>query len=182
MIGIETVARPDDEGIRNDSGRNSRNTTTTKATGPSPSTACSAQCRTVSVTPPLFMITVMPRAMPMIRATPSRSRAPATNASVSSSSLSRPISPMMTDIKMKRAVISGNHHHSVGSPMPMSSHGMTPYIMITNESPKTVRITFWREVMVTPAASPRSMPKCSWLASVRWCTTDVLGSRLTRSA
>ena len=183
MIGIDTVARPDDEGIRNDRGRNSRNTTITKATGPRPSTACSAQCRTVSVTPPLFMITVMPRAMPMIRATPSRSRAPFTNASVSSISLSRPISPMMTDIRMKSAVISGNHHHSVGIPMPMSSHGMTPYIMITKASPNTVRIDLVAGGHGDSLGLlPRSMLKCSWLASIMWCTTDVLGSRLTRSA
>ena len=30
MIGIATVARPDEEGIRNDSGRNSRNITMAK--------------------------------------------------------------------------------------------------------------------------------------------------------
>ena len=82
MIGIATVARPDDDGIRNDSGRNSRYITMTKATPPRSPTACSAQCSTVSVIWPLFMTTVMPRAMPMISATPSRSRAPSTNASV----------------------------------------------------------------------------------------------------
>ena len=38
--------------------------------------ATSAQCSTVSVISPLFMITVIPRAIPMISATPSRSRAP----------------------------------------------------------------------------------------------------------
>ena len=135
MIGIDTVARPDEDGIRNDSGRKSRNTTITKATGPRPSTACSAQCSTVSVMPPLVMTTVMPRAMPMMSATPSRSRAPSTNASVSSASLIRPISPMMTENRMNSAVISGNHHHSVGIPMPMSSQGMTPYIMMTKASP-----------------------------------------------
>ena len=49
----------------------------------------------------------------------------------------------------------------------MSSHGMTPYIMITKESPNTVRMTFWRVVMVTPSASPRLMLKCSWFDSHR---------------
>ena len=70
MIGIATVARPDDEGIRNDSGRNSTYIRLMKATPPRSLTACSAQLSTVSVIRPLFMITVMPRAMPMIRATP----------------------------------------------------------------------------------------------------------------
>ena len=51
--------------------------------------------------------------------------------------------------RMNDAVISGNHHHSVGSPMPRSSHGMTPYIITTKASPKTARITFWRPVMTT---------------------------------
>ena len=79
MIGIATVASPDDDGMRNDSGRNSRNITIANAASPTSPSACSAQCRTVSVIWPLFMTTVMPRAMPMIRATPSRSRAPSTN-------------------------------------------------------------------------------------------------------
>ena len=43
-------------------------------------------------------------------------------------------------------------------------------------------MTLSREVMVTPSASPRFMLKRSSFASRRWCTTDVLGSRLTRSA
>ena len=75
---------------------------------------------------PLFMITVMPRAMPMMSATPSRSRAPSTNVLVSSASRIRPISPMMIANSRNDAVISGNHHHHVGSGIPRSDHGMTP--------------------------------------------------------
>ena len=75
---------------------------------------------------PLFMITVMPRAMPMMSATPSRSRAPSTKVEVSSPSFIRPTMPMRMAKSRNDAVISGNHHHSVGSPMPRSSHGMTP--------------------------------------------------------
>ena len=41
---------------------------------------------------------------------------------------------------MNSAVISGNHHHRVGIPMPMSSQGMTPYIISRKASPKTARI------------------------------------------
>ena len=60
MIGMATVARPDDDGIRNDSGRNSTYITMTNAAPPTSPTACSAALRTVSVICPLFMITVMP--------------------------------------------------------------------------------------------------------------------------
>ena len=145
----------------------------TKATGPRPSTACSAQCSTVSVIPPLFMTTVIPRAMPMISATPRRSRAPSTNESVRSVSLSRPISPMMTENRMNSAVISGNHHHSVGIPMPMSSQGMTPYIMMPKARPKTLRMTLSRAVMTTSSVSPWTL-KWASLASLM-CVDRRLG-------
>ena len=81
---------------------------------------------------PLFMITVIPRAMPMISATPSRSRAPSTNVDVKSPSDIRATTAMRIENSRNEAVISGNHHHSVGSPMPRSSHGMTPKIITTN--------------------------------------------------
>ena len=55
MIGIATVARPDDDGMRNDSGRNSRYITTANAPAPTSPRASSAQCSTVSVIWPLFM-------------------------------------------------------------------------------------------------------------------------------
>src|SRR5215471_17958686 len=126
MIGIDTVASPDDDGIRNDSGRNSVYMTTANAASPTSPSAFSAQWSTVSVIWPLFMITVMPRAMPMMSATPTRSLAPSTNVEVSSPSFMCPTMPMRIENSRNDAVISGNHHHSVGSPMPRSSHGMTP--------------------------------------------------------
>jgi hypothetical protein len=52
------VASPDDDGIRNDSGRNRPNIRLMNATPPSPDTACSAELRIVSVIWPLVMITV----------------------------------------------------------------------------------------------------------------------------
>jgi hypothetical protein len=72
------------------------------------------------------MITVIPRAMPMMSATPSRSRAPSTNVVVSSLSPIRAISPMTIVKARKDAVISGNHHHHVGRSIPRSCHGITP--------------------------------------------------------
>src|SRR3569833_3046455 len=62
----------------------------------------------------------------MIRATPSRSPAPATKLDVSSPSPIRPTIPIMIANRRNDAVISGNHHHHVGNGMPMSSHGTTP--------------------------------------------------------
>ena len=53
---------------------------------------------------------------------------------------------------MNNAVISGNHHHSVGSPMPRSSHGMTPYIITRKARPNTTRIDLCRPVMTTVGA------------------------------
>src|SRR3954468_7793697 len=126
MIGIATVASPDDDGMRNDSGRNRKYMIVTKAAPPRFATACSAALSTVSVIRPLFMITVMPRAMPMMSATPSRSRAPSTNVSVNSPSPMRAIRAMMIEKIRNDPVISGNHHHQVGIGTPRSSHGMTP--------------------------------------------------------
>ena len=85
---------------------------------------------------PLFITTVMPRAMPMIRATPSRSRAPSTKEPVRFSSDSPPIRPMMMLKSRNDAVISGNHHHSVGNGTLRSSHGMTPYIITQEGEPE----------------------------------------------
>ena len=126
MIGIETVARPEDDGMRNDSGRNRRYMTIANPAAPTSPSAVSAQWSTVSVICPFCITTVMPRAMPMIRATPRRSRAPSTKVVVSSPSFILPTTPMMMAKNRNDAVISGNHHHRVGSPMPRSSHGMTP--------------------------------------------------------
>ena len=112
--------------MRNDSGRNSTYIRLMNAAPPRSADGHSAQLSTVSVISPLVMITVMPRAMPMISATPSRSRAPSTNVSVKPVSPIRATTPMRIEKSRNDAVISGNHHHSVGSPMPRSSQGMTP--------------------------------------------------------
>ena len=93
MIGMATVANPELEGIKNESGMKSRKRMSTKRAPDVSATRPSAQLSTVSVILPLFMITVMPRAMPMMRATPSRSRAPSTNEPVRSDSESPPAMP-----------------------------------------------------------------------------------------
>ena len=78
MTGTDSVARPEEEGISTVKGRYSRYTSSTKLTGPAPERACSPQWRMVPVICPSFISTVMPRLMPMIRATPSKSAQPAT--------------------------------------------------------------------------------------------------------
>src|SRR3954462_8513559 len=78
MIGIATVARPDDDGIRNDRGRKSTYRRLTNTPPPSPETACSAALRTGSLIGPWDFVAVPPRALTMLGATPSRSRAPLT--------------------------------------------------------------------------------------------------------
>ena len=72
------------------------------------------------------MTTVIPRAIPMMSATPSRSRAPSTKVEVKLDSDIRPTTPIRIAKSRNEAVISGNHHHRVGIARPRSSHGMTP--------------------------------------------------------
>ena len=57
---MATVASPDEDGIRNESGRKSPNITSANAASPVSPSARSTQCSTVSVISPLFMITVIP--------------------------------------------------------------------------------------------------------------------------
>ena len=77
-MGMDSVASPDEEGIRMVRGRYRANTSSVKLMAPAPERACSPQWRTVSVMAPSFISTVMPRLMPMIKATPKRSAQPAT--------------------------------------------------------------------------------------------------------
>ena len=59
------------------------------------------------------------------------------------------------------AVISGNHHQSVGSGTPRSSHGITPNIITTKASPKTARITVCWPDIVAVASSPLARKRAS---------------------
>ena len=102
MIGIATVARPDDDGIRNESGRNSPYMMLMKATPPSPASACSAALRTVSVIWPLVMITVTPRAIPMISATPEQVAGAVDERPVNSPSDIRATNPMRIENSEER--------------------------------------------------------------------------------
>ena len=76
--------------------------------------------------PPSFIRTVMPRLMPMMKATPSRSAQPATKVSAISASLMRSIRPTAMPPTRNRADSSGNHQPKAGRGRPISSKGMTP--------------------------------------------------------
>ena len=80
-IGIDSTASPEDDGTRKESSVWLSSIRLMKATGASPPSAASRACRMVSVILPASMTTTMPRATPMISATPSRSRAPLTKVS-----------------------------------------------------------------------------------------------------
>ena len=121
--------------------------------------------------PPLFMITVMPRAMPMIRATPSRSRAPF-DERVGELDLAHPPDQPDDDREQDERGRSspGTTTTGWGSPMPMSSQGMTPYIITHEREPeRRPGSTFWRPVMATAVALSSATLKCSSLASLMSC-------------
>ena len=116
MIGIVRTARPDEEGTRNDSTTSSQYITLINATVDNPLTSPSALCKMVWVIMPLSMMTTIPRAMPIISATPSKSRAPLIKVEVSSSSLMRAISPTIMALARNTAEISAIHQPSTATP------------------------------------------------------------------
>ena len=79
---------------------------------------------------PSFMITVTPRANPMISATPTISLAPATNSCTSVFSFNPRSKPDTTPEAKKSAVISSIHHPK----------NVMPVIMATNVNPNKVSI------------------------------------------
>src|SRR5215469_3127155 len=96
MIGIASVACPEEDGTRNASGMLTRYITTANAPEGSPLTAPSSACSTVSVIPALFMMVVTPRATAMMSAAPMKSPAPEMMPVTVPSSPSPPTSPTST--------------------------------------------------------------------------------------
>src|SRR5271167_1906689 len=113
MIGIASVACPEEDGTRNASGMFTRYITTANAPEDSPLTAPSSACSTVSVIPALFMITVTPRATAMISAAPMKSPAPEMMPVTVPSSPSPPTSPTSTAPTRNNAANSGKYQPRV---------------------------------------------------------------------
>jgi len=175
MTGMVSTARPEVEGTKKDSAASSPNIALMKAMAGRSLTAPSAQNRIVSVILPASITTTMPRAMPMMRATPSRPRAPSTKVLTESSSPRRPIRPTRMEENRNRPLISAIHQPPAE----------TPQIITAKVSAKTTRTIFC--VRVSAGASPaaegsRSLRKCSALDARRSATMERSGSRRTRSA
>src|SRR5215472_9933234 len=113
MIGIASVACPEDDGTRNASGMFTRYITTANAPDGSPDTTDSSPCSTESVIEALFMIVVTPRATAMISAAPMKSPAPEMIPLTMPSSPSPPTSPTSTAPTRNNAASSGKYQPSV---------------------------------------------------------------------
>lgn len=122
MIGMVSVARPDEDGTRNDIRIWMPNIALMNTISDRPVTMPSADFRIVSVILPASMTTTTPRATPMISATPSRSRAPSTKVSTNvcssmrEASSNRPTSQTTMAMSRNRADISPIHHSRKTTP------------------------------------------------------------------
>ncbi|CGW54110.1 Uncharacterised protein [Salmonella enterica subsp. enterica serovar Typhi] len=81
-----------------------------------PETRLSALCKMVWVIIPLSMTTTMPRAIPIISATPSKSRAPSIKVLVNASSPIRVITPTIIAAARKTPEISAIHQPRTATP------------------------------------------------------------------
>jgi hypothetical protein len=179
MIGIVSTARPEDEGTRNDSSVWNPSIVLMKSTFPSPASDPARACRIVSVILPASMTTTMPRATPMISATPSRSRAPLTKVSTNVCSSMRvpgsnlAITKVTIAMPRKSADISPIHHPWL----------ITPQSMITKVRPKSARIIS-RTRVNSGSGAPTSAPfrKCAMFSSRCAATTERAGSAFTWAA
>ena len=126
MMGMDSVASPELDGIRNDSGKYSRYVSRINRMELAPDSAISPQFKMVSVIKPEFMITVIPRDMAMINATPNRSDAPRTKPSMSSCSRIRVATPTIMPATRNSPDSSVKYQPSVGKKvMPKSLNGIT---------------------------------------------------------
>ena len=116
MIGMVSTARPEEDGTRKESTTSSTNITLMNTTVERPVTMPSALFKMVWVIMPLSITTTIPRAIPMMRATPSRSRAPSMKLEVSSSSLMREMRPTIMAAARKTPEICAIHQPSTATP------------------------------------------------------------------
>ena len=126
MMGMDNVASPELDGIKNDSGKYNRYVSRINRMELAPDSAISPQFKMVSVIKPEFMITVIPRDMAMINATPNRSDAPRTKPSMSSCSRIRVATPTIIPATRNSPDSSVKYQPSVGKKvMPKSLNGIT---------------------------------------------------------
>src|SRR5215471_1736022 len=181
MIGIASVACPEEDGTRNASGMFTRYITTANAPDGSPDTADSSPCSTESVIEALFMMVVTPRATAMISAAPMKSPAPETMPVTVPSSPSPPTSPTSTAPTRNNAASSGKYQPSVmlSREDEKSPPGITEKIISTKVNPKIHSTAFCRPVIGSggPAASPAIASSPSTAGAI-----DLAGSALTLRA
>src|SRR5215831_16406601 len=153
MIGMASVACPEDDGTRNASGMFTRYITTANAPDGSPDTTDSRPCSTESVIEALFMIVVTPRATAMISTAPTRNNAASSG-------------------KYQPSVMLSREEEK-------SPHGITEKIISTKVNPKIHSTAFCRPVIGSggPAASPAIASSPSTAGAI-----DLAGSALTRRA
>src|SRR6516165_5723648 len=181
MIGIASVACPEEDGTKNASGMFTRYITTANAPDGSPDTTDSSPCSTESVIEALFMMVVTPRATAMISAAPMKSPAPEMIPVTVPSSPSPPTSPISTAPTRNNAASSGKYQPSVmdSREAEKSPHGITEKIISRKVSPKIHSTTFCRPVIGAgaPACSAASASSPSTAGTI-----DLAGSPLTRRA
>ena len=134
----------------------------------------------VSVILPASMTTTMPRATPMISATPSRSRAPLTKVSMKVSSSSRVSGANLPSEPDQDRHAEEQRRHLRPSTSPEL---ITPQSIIAKVIPKSARMMLRTRVNSgSGAPAPAPFRKCAMFSS-RWsATTECAGSAFTREA
>ena len=116
-MGMDSVARPEVDGMRKDSRKRRRNEPMVKTTAGVPLRAFAEFARTRFARPVLFMRTETPRETAMIMTTDIMSPAPAMNVSTISCSDSPPMMPMMMASRRNQVVDSAKYHWPRGVPV-----------------------------------------------------------------
>src|SRR6516162_5723743 len=181
MIGIASVACPEEDGTKNASGMFTRYITTANAPDGRPDTTDSRPCSTESVIEALFMMVVTPRATAMISAAPMKSPAPAMMPVTVPSSPSPPTSPTSTAPTRNSAASSGKYQPRVmdSREEEKSPHGITEKIISAKVSPKIHSTVFCRPVIACGGPSGGLVGASSGSAAG---SIDRDGSALTRRA
>ena len=143
MMGMDSTAKPDDDGTTKPS-RKKISIMTRMKTGPvMPCTSPDDQNSSVSEMSPCSMIRLMPRASPIMSDTPTRLDAPWMNASTTFFSAMPDRNMMMIAMARNEAAICGNHQPWL----------TTPHTMMGNAATNSTRIAFFLSVKPVARAS-----------------------------